>query len=371
MKVKLLLIIIMAAHLSLIIAQKKDIWESYIDEKNELIGFKDSNGKVRIPPRFSRGLTSARKFENIIVVTEQIDSSNYSNYYLLKNGTKIGYDSIYLWDNAADCESEGLIRFRSNKDEMVGFYDKNGTVAIPALYNDALPFRNGMAIVIQNARKTCLGGKLYSKDECEHWEWEGGKTMLINTKNEVLIEDFTYTDKLDWRSVKIADSAGDAILRDFFQSKDGRFYSFVNFEKEFKLWFTTSFLNTDNISKLIQKSFSEITTWVDSSNGWESKETSVVMSEMGAGLIRMISEFQKGTLEYEIVAEELNPFIFTQKIYTSFFDNCGNAISWKYPLFDVVVSYNDANGKLQDQDHLEFIKTSDGYRLISFNIKNR
>src|SRR5690554_6598971 len=113
-------------------AQENDDWILFQDDKTNLLGFKDIEGNIKIHPKFT-GLIGARLFKNIIPVSEKKymdDFNNYEsiNYYLLKNGHKVGIDSLYLsLDIALDCENEGKIRFRDNtKTEKVGFFDYTG-----------------------------------------------------------------------------------------------------------------------------------------------------------------------------------------------------------------------------------------------------
>jgi hypothetical protein len=352
------------------LAQDKNLWTSFMDDKNELIGYKDYNQNVKIPPKFISGFTIARSFDNIIVVAEQIDSVNYSSYYLLKNGKEFGRDSIYLWDNSPDCESEGKIRFRDNITDKAGFFDKNGNVVIPAVYNDVMPFRNGMSVAIINAEKKCLDGKIFNKNNCEHWSWEGGEIVLFNDSNKIVIDDFIFTDELDWYSLNIVDERGDTSIRDYYKGKNGKYYSFVNFEKEFKLWFQSGLLCSTNIEKLRNNCFSEITYWSDSNNEWITMETDNFLKENKEALSQKLCEFQKENSDYSIFMEGLNPFIFSKEIYSMYYDYCGNSMTWKYPVFDVVISYNDKEGRVDYQDNIEFLRTDDGYKLICLSIKN-
>lgn len=75
-----------------------------------------------------------------------------------------------------DCESEGLIRFRNSKSDKVGSFDSLGIVVIPAVYNDASPFRNGLTTAITGAKRICWEGGEFSKDNpCERWSWKGDR----------------------------------------------------------------------------------------------------------------------------------------------------------------------------------------------------
>ena len=81
--------------------QSKDIWTSFWNKDSSFIGFKDSNGVVRIAPKF-QAFTSEIKFEDIIIVTEDSNEKRNSYYYLTKSGRMLGKDSVYRFDNGPD-----------------------------------------------------------------------------------------------------------------------------------------------------------------------------------------------------------------------------------------------------------------------------
>src|SRR5688572_25077080 len=139
---------------------------------SELSGYRDLKGNIKQPAKFG-GFTRADSFHHIIAVTETIDRS-YKSYYLLKDGRKIGQDSVFVLDFTFDCESEGKIIFKDRKKDRVGFLDKNGSAIIPAIYNYVSPFRNGIAIAHRNAKRKCLE-KNGDTTRCEHLGWEGGE----------------------------------------------------------------------------------------------------------------------------------------------------------------------------------------------------
>src|SRR5688572_33256568 len=102
--------------------QSNETWTAFYNKDTTLIGFKDKNGFVKIEPKFS-GLTFANKFDNIIVASEEVKDT-YKSYYLTKAGRIVGRDSLRIFDNGADCESEGFIRFRDNKTDKVGMFNR-------------------------------------------------------------------------------------------------------------------------------------------------------------------------------------------------------------------------------------------------------
>ena len=129
---KIILLLILFKTLTSV-AQNNQIWYAFWDEDATHIGFKYLKGEIKIEPN-RIGFTMARKFDKIMAVIED-DNGVYKNYYLTKSGKKVGVDSLYIQDNTADCESEGFIRFKDNKTEMVGMFNQNGEIAIPAQYN--------------------------------------------------------------------------------------------------------------------------------------------------------------------------------------------------------------------------------------------
>ncbi len=349
-----------------------DVWTAFRDKSTGLIGYRDSNGIVKIPPKFI--FADAKKFKNIIVVGEQINRTTSESYYLLKNGKKIGVGSIYIWDNTPDCESEEKIRFRDKTTEKVGFFDKNGKIIIPAVYNEALPFRNNMAVGLKNAQRVCWSGKKYSEqNKCEHWSWKGGKTFLINDKNEILIKNFNYNRNLDWFSLKIMDDKKEELNREVFKGTNGKYYSFINFETEFKNWFKSTFLLSINSDALKKNCASEIAFWSNAESDWITKQADKFLAENKDCMIRQINDFRMGNMEYTVHKEPLNPYIFNNEKYAIYFDSCGNAREWQNPVFTVLSSHENDKGilELDFKTYFQFLRTRKGYKMISLGTKNK
>ena len=123
-----------------------------------MAGFKDKNGIIKIAPMF-KGFTSGARFENIIAVME-VDNGEAGRYYLTKSGKIVGRDSLHMFDNGTECESEGFISFRDGTTDKAGMFNRNGDVAIPAEYNELTRVRNGMITAIKGATKKILGRTL-------------------------------------------------------------------------------------------------------------------------------------------------------------------------------------------------------------------
>lgn len=373
--------------------QIDETWISFYDSTTELIGYKDLKGNIKIPAKFSN-LTRADTFYNIIAVSENTDSS-YQSYYLLKDGRRVGIDSVFMFDFTYDCESEGKILFVDTKKNRVGFLGKNGKAIIPAIYNAATPFRNGLSTALKNAKRKCWDENEDTLN-CEHWLWVGGETVLINDKNEILVDSLTADIRnLNWYSLKINEQNTDTTSWTSIKGNNGNIYSFLNYEKEFKKWFHLKFLaalhslSSDPLRQLL---FSEVTFW-SNKTGWTSL-SNIKYLKMFPASVTKEKFLETSTKNVSIYADDLNPFIFEGKLYSGFYDACGSHNKEKFPVFNVMITYyKKRTNKLKSkastesqtekrvpsdfekqyqisyQEHFDFIRTAEGYRLLSVSVK--
>lgn len=357
---KIILIVLIFSNL-IAKAQDNNSWIAFWNNDTTLIGFKDKDGEIKIEPKFV-GFTMARKFDDIIAVIED-DNGTYKKYYLTKSGKEVGIDSLFVFDNASDCESEGYIRFKDNENEMVGMFDENGNVTIPAEYNALSRVENGLIVALKGAKKKYWDKHIESG--CNHYSWKGGKEYLINTNNKILVENFEYNRYLNFFSLKIESKPAKESIRKEFKGLNGQFYSFIDYEKEF-----TNMINSFLISAFTQEDLKKICNdsiyyWKDG-NGW--------ISETKEKFIRRNFELIKNRLlllisensDYNIFVHGLNQFIYEGSNFEKYFNNCGEAKESKYPVMNVVIN-SKIEGELV-QDHFDFLKTDNGYRLISLTI---
>jgi len=342
--------------------QAKNNWYYFRDKKTGLVGYKDVKGNIKIPAKFG-GLTNQLVFSDVIAVYE--DKTGKS-YYLLKNGKKFGIDSLYVWDNSYDYINEGKIRFRDKKTDKVGFFDKTGKIIIPALYNDARPFHNGLALTVHNGKRVCLDGSIYNdKEPCEDWSWNG-VSALIDTHNKIIADkiDITETDNIDWYAVKITNSVPDTTLYTSFKTTNGTFYSFLNYEKEFKNWFYKSYLNNLNYQALSTDCYDKINfedTFIKQIRNDYSK--SYFLQQYESLLYKLMRSIKAKSVETNIFHEDLNPYIFAGKSFSAFYIN-GEPDGQKYPVFNVVTTNYTKTRTLDYQNQFSFIRTHTGYKLI-------
>ena len=71
--------------------------------------------------------------------------------------------------------------------------------------------------------------------------------------------------------------------------------------------------------------------------------------------------------DYFISSDGLNQFIYESEEYDIYFNNCHESKDWMYPTMDIVI--NPKNKTDLGQDHFEFLRTANGYKLISISFK--
>jgi hypothetical protein len=340
---------------TLIVAQS-EVWYSYIDTTTELLGFKNSDGQTVIEPNYVLEFTQANQFNQIVSVLEEKDG-NWDSFYISKSGKNFGLDSVYIWDNLPDCEREGLIRFRDRNTDKVGFFNAQGKIVIPAEYNDAKPFINGLSLVIQNATKTCWSNEVYDhKNPCEHWSWVGGETMLINLKNEVLTKEISIDSSYQYHSLAI--DKNNLKDRDYFESKNGSF-SLINTKREFSNWFLSEFQN-DIVNPLFL--FEKVTVWNKDQKQWIVNNDIEILENKISDLRNIVNQIKESNML--ILENQLNNYLHNGKFFESYYDNCGQHLNNRYPVFGIGIATDKQNGY---HEVLEFLRTAQGYKLITIS----
>lgn len=334
-------------------AQSNDVWVAFPNKDTTLTGFKDKNGVIKIEPKFS-GFTTAREFENIIAVSEE-KNNKWENYYLTKKGKIVGRDSLYVFDNSPDCENEGFIRFTDRKTDKMGVFNSEGKIVIPAEYSTLTKVKNGITAVLKDAEK---------KQDGEHFFWTGGKQFLIDSNNKVLIEDFHYSEELNFYSVEKSKEPSKDPTRDNFLGVDGQYYSFINFEKEFKYWLENTLLKDLSKANLEKHSFDKITYWKEP-DGWINTQKTIFISQNYTYLKLKLQELKNPKTDYFISSGGLNQFIFESEEYDIYFNNCNESKDWIYPTKSIII--NPKKQTDSGQDHFEFLRTENGYKLISIS----
>lgn len=339
-----------------VFAQQNDIWTAFWNKDTTLIGFKDKSGFIKIEPKFM-GFTTARKFENIIAVTEE-SNNKWRNYYLTKKGKTVGLDSLYTFDNGPDCENEGYIRFRDPKTDKMGIFNSEGKIVIPAHYSSLSKVRNGMILVLKDATKE-------TEPSGEHFFWKGGQEFLIDIHNKVLIENFNYNDELNFYSLEKTKEPSKDETRESFLGVDGFYYTFINYDKEFNHWLKNTFLPNLSNTNLEKHSFDKITYWKEP-NGWISELKAKFIHQNYKLLKLKLERLNAANTDYFVSSGGLNQFIYETADYEIYFNNCNESKDWMYPVKSIII--NLKNKTEAGQDHFEFLRTDHGYKLISVSL---
>lgn len=336
-------------------SQNSNAWISFPNKDTTLIGFKDKNGLIKIEPKFT-GFTTARKFENIIAVTEEFNNG-WKSYYLTKTGKMVGCDSLYVFDNSPDCENEGYIRFRDPKTDKMGVFDGEGKIVIPADYSVVSKVHNGIITVLKDAKRESEPGD-------EHFFWTGGKELVIDINNKVLIENFKDNRNLNLYSLEKTKEPNKDNIRDSFIGVDGMYYSFINYEKEFVYWLKNTLLTDLSKTNLEKHSFDKITYWKEP-DGWISEPKTKFINQNSTYLKLKLQELKNPKTDYFVSTDGLNQFIFESSEYEIYFNNCNESKDWMYPTMNIII--NPKNKADFKQDHFEFLRTENGYKLISIS----
>ncbi|MBM3748509.1 MAG: WG repeat-containing protein [Acidobacteria bacterium] len=162
----LLCAFLLSAFLCAIAAEKTGAELTAFESKGKW-GYKDTRGRIVIPARYE----VAQPFlpEGIAAVADQ---SGWA--YIDAQGREV--IRPFIFDNGPDYFHEGLARFVAQG--RFGFFDRHGKVAIPARFDFALPFAEGLAAF-------CAGCKEVS--EGEHKAMRGGRWGFMDRQGEVVI----------------------------------------------------------------------------------------------------------------------------------------------------------------------------------------
>ena len=85
---------------------------------------------------------------------------------------------VAAMDNGADSFHDGLVRVVRNGN--YGFANRRGHLVVPPIYDGAMNFERGRAIVCKGCQNKCAG------PECEHHSFVGGEWFQIDVKGTVV-----------------------------------------------------------------------------------------------------------------------------------------------------------------------------------------
>jgi len=300
-------------------------------------------------------------------VVEPIEE-HYKYYYLFKNGKKSSDNSIYYYDNTPDCKSEESVRFLQNN--KMGMYNTQGEIIIPPIYSFLSTKKANHIVALKDAQQVCHNGTIYSKqNRCEHPRHKGGTTYLLNESHEILVKNFKYKNSLNWYSMHITDTKENNPLRVYFKGIHGKFYSFIDFKKEFEKWLYTDFLSVLKPHDLQKHLFQEITFVSKEKNAWIHQDKKIFLEKNSKVLISELSKVINKTVKYDILEGSISLFNHKDKAYSKYFDYCAQYKKDKFPMFTLVLDHYKKDGTYDYQDSFDFIKTDEGYKFINITLR--
>ena len=137
-------------------------------EENGLWGFRDGRGQIVIEP----GFQAAYDFHGQIAAV-----AVSGGWRFVDREGRILDVRPFMTDNGPDDYSEGLSRFV--KDGRIGFLDEEGRAVIPAQFDFAAPFSEGLAAF-------CIGCRRIT--EGEHASMKGGRWGYIDVLGDMAIK---------------------------------------------------------------------------------------------------------------------------------------------------------------------------------------
>ena len=145
-----------------------------------LYGFKTVKGKIIIKPRYVYTATEKMYLMAFVVLNDHWVAINRRDSVLL---------TPFIFDNGPDNVREGLFRYVENN--KIGFANLKGQKIIPARFDFAIPFANGLAAFN-------VGGHTEKSGEA-HSVWADGFWGFIDKKGKIAIEP-TFTNVLDFKN---------------------------------------------------------------------------------------------------------------------------------------------------------------------------
>lgn len=343
-------------------------------ESDNLFGYKNAEEEVLIDAQYSRA--DAIRFDDLIVVSEE-NGSNAESYYLNRAGKKFGSDQVYTYSYSFDCEREGHIRFKEAMNGYVGLFNRQGKIAIPAIYDDLSPVTYGLVTAIKNAEKSALHsqqtysfGYKYFRDHlsggCNHISWSGGIKLLLNIENEILVKNFNYKGRLDYGSMEIKDEASLNSTKESFKGVNGKYYIFTNIEEDFKDWFYSQFFSELDVEKLKANSLDSIM-YYKRPDGWTVESAADYFLKNASTLIDRMTKQKSLDSDFTFRLKELSPLTYDNAYFSKYFNNCNKSMKDKYPILEVLFYQESEEEEVKTL--LKFIKDESGYKIYDVRLE--
>ncbi len=345
-------IILAATSIVSVADAQQDTWYAYYNSDSTLVGYKDQKGNVKLEPNLAPEELAPR-FDAIMAI-RSYEGEAPKLAYITKSGRQISGDSMYFYDNTPDCESEGFIRFRDRETDLVGMLDSQGDVAVPALYSHLSQVHNGLIIALQGASKRYLDT---AHSGCQHYIWEGGTQLLLDTKNQVLIEGIDKPYKLDLYTAQYSTSPSADSTRLTYPTVDGGYFSFYTFESRFERWIDSIAAQEISPSLLLSISSDSITYYQGERKVVDKQS---YIRDFYTSLKNLLLQTKDPSIYHHVTKTSTNPLVFALTDVAKYTNNCGQPLYQKYPIMSLHIDLPNQLG----QSALDFLYTGAGYLLI-------
>ncbi|KRR03463.1 hypothetical protein CQ12_25900 [Bradyrhizobium jicamae] len=135
------------------------------------------DGRPRLKPAYLARLRYDRDGLASVMLFNGTDTRKYQWYYVRRGAIPVPVESM---DNGPDYFEDGLARSRVG--DKVGYIDRKLNLVIPATYDGAYPFRDGVAVVCT----ACTYVSDSTATEGERGWYEGGQWGRIDRRGRVV-----------------------------------------------------------------------------------------------------------------------------------------------------------------------------------------
>lgn len=315
-------------------------------------------------------ITSSHRIRTIMDDTEE----GVSTYYLIvkEDGSDLKVESsqVFYYDvGTPDFESEGYIRFRDKDSKLVGLLNDNGEVAIPAIYISLSRVHNGMLYGLIDAEVKNVGN---AGDV--HNVYIGGKTVLLNSSGEVIINDMLEPNvHLDMYSLQktetlVKDSNYISLL-----GVDGQYYNFLHLENYFKQFIKDQFLpktkTNDWHEFLNTKIFVNVEIANENIGDYEIGGTNELLGKYKKKVekvFKLARDNSKEKSELMCVVDNWGGYVddgqINQEDFNIYYNDSNDWREALFPMFELIVKENK-EGK-QRNNHFNFYRDKSGKMVL-------
>ena len=173
-----------------------------------------------------------------------------------------------------------------------------------------------------------------------------------------------YDGQLDFYSLEINDNPEAEQNGACFKGTNNKYYHFTDNKKDFTIWLKdlTARLTQQN---LIESSMDTIVYW---KSGWTRIPKEEFIDSNYETLVGLLKSIENSVSDNSISIDGLNSFMYTGNEYDKYFNNCGEPRYGKYPVMNLIINHKNETDLIQD--HFDFLKTDEGYRLVNVTIRS-